>query len=118
VLLLAGFGMVAAGAAIAFGVDGGVLPGVALVVLGLLVKGAGFLMGDSASAAPEGRRPQTLGGRSVERPRAGIPVGRATMRRRIPSRASAGVVRPLQDTRGREAAPAPAAEERRHRRAS
>jgi hypothetical protein len=88
VLLLTGFGMVAAGAAIAFGVDGGTIPGVALVVLGLLVKGAGFLLGDSSSAAREGQGPRTLAGRSVERPRAGIPVGRATIRRGLTGRAS------------------------------
>jgi hypothetical protein len=110
--------MVAAGAAIAFGVDGGVIPGVALVVLGLLIKGAGFLLGDSSSATRAGRGPQTLGGRSVERPRAGIPVGRAAIRRRIPARASAAVVRPLSDPRRRDAEPAPTAQERRHRRAS
>ncbi|MCD2196572.1 hypothetical protein LQ327_24675 [Actinomycetospora endophytica] len=116
VLLLVGFGMVAAGAAIAFGVNGGTMPGIALVVMGLVVKGAGFLLGDSSSSTRAGG-PQTLAGRSVERPRAGIPVGRAAVRRRIPSRVPAGVVRPLQDTR-RAVAPAPTEPERRHRRAS
>ncbi len=116
-LLLAGFGMVAGGVAIALGVDGGVLPGVALAVVGLLVKVAGFMMGDPPSELQPGRRPQTLGGRSVERPRAGIPVGRAAVRHRIPSRVPASTVRPLADTR-REGAPAPSAQEHRHRRAS
>jgi hypothetical protein len=120
VLLLTGFGMVAAGAAIAFGVSGGTMVGVALVVVGLVLKGVGFLLGDSSSSERVGGGPQTLAGRSVERPRAGIPVGRAAVRRRIPARAPAGVVRPLPDARRRDAdqpaaSPAP---ERRHRRAS
>jgi hypothetical protein len=118
VLLLAGFGMVAGGVAIAVGVDGGMLPGVALAVVGLLVKVAGFMMGDPSSELQPGRRPQTLGGRSVERPRAGIPVGRVAMGRRIPTRAPAGTVRPLAETRRREGVPAPSAQEHRHRRAS
>lgn len=117
-LLLVGFGMVAAGAAIAFGVNGGTLPGAALVVVGLVAKGAGFLLGDSSSAERLGSGPQTLAGRSVERPRAGIPVGRTAVRRRVPSRARAGVVRPVPGTRRPGAVPSPAATERRHRRAS
>jgi hypothetical protein len=112
VLLLTGFGMVAAGAVIAFGVNGGTVAGVALVVVGLVLKGAGFLLGDSSSAERVPGGPQTLAGRSVERPRAGIPVGRAAVRRRVPARAPTGVVRPLPDAR-REVAPEP-----RHRRAS
>jgi hypothetical protein len=119
VLLLVGFGMVAAGVAVALGVDGGVLPGVALAVLGLLVKGAGFLLGDAASAGQLGRGPQTLAGRRVERPRAGIPVGRATVRRRVPSRAPATVVRPLSATSGAaHAVPEAREAARHHRRAS
>jgi hypothetical protein len=109
--------MVAGGAALALAVDGGLLPGIALVVLGLVVKGAGLVLGDPSSATPAGRAPQTLAGRRVERPRPGIPVGRATVRRRAPSRAPATVVRPLSDVRGAARADAgdPA---RRHRRAS
>jgi hypothetical protein len=110
--------MVAGGVAIALGVDGGLLPGVALAVVGLLVKVAGFMMGDPPSELQPGRRPQTLGGRSVERPRAGIPVGRAALRRRIPLRAPAATVRPLADPRRHGGAPAPAAQEHRQRRAS
>ena len=78
--------MVAAGVAVALGVDGGLLPGLGLAVLGLLVKGTGFLLGDPSSAPQPGRGPQTLAGRRVERPRAGIPVGRANVRRRVPGR--------------------------------
>jgi hypothetical protein len=119
VLLLLGFGMVAAGAAIALGVHGGVLPGVGLAVLGLLVKGVGFLLGDASSGTESGRRPQTLAGHRVERPRAGIPVGRAAVRRRVPSRAPATVVRPLSEAPGAARAVAPSGEAaRRHRRAS
>jgi hypothetical protein len=119
VLLLLGFGMVAAGVAVALGVDGGVLPGVALAVLGLLVKGAGFLLGDPSSATESGRGPQTLAGRRVERPRPGIPVGRATVHRRVPSRTPATVLRPLSGARG-AARPVPETGEpaHRHRRAS
>jgi hypothetical protein len=120
VLLLLGFGMVAAGVAVALGVDGGVLPGVALAVLGLCVKAGGFLLGGDPAADAE-RGPQTLAGRRVERPRAGIPVGRATVRRRVPSRAPAAVVRPLSDAR-RPASPGAASPasgpQARHRRAS
>lgn len=94
-LLLLGFAMVAAGVAVALGVDGGVLPGVALAVLGLLVKGVGLLLGDPSSATESGRGPLTLAGRRVERPRPGIPVGRTAVRRRVPSRTPATVVRPL-----------------------
>jgi hypothetical protein len=119
VLLLLGFGMVAAGVAVALGVDGGVLPGVGPGVLGLLVKGAGFLLGDPSSAPESGRGPQTLAGRRVERPRPGIPVGRATVRRGAPSRTPATVVRPLSDARGADrAVPQTGAPPRRHRRAS
>jgi hypothetical protein len=119
VLLLLGFGMVAGGAAVAFAVHGGLLPGIALIVLGLLVKGAGFLLGDPSSATQAGRGPQTLAGRRVERPRAGIPVGRAAVRRRAPSRAPATVVRPLSDVRRAGGAVPYAGEQaRRHRRAS
>jgi hypothetical protein len=118
-LLLLGFGMVAGGVAIALGVHGGVLAGVGLAVLGLLVKGAGFLLGDPSSATESGRGPQTLAGRRVERPRAGIPVGRATVRRRVPSRAPATVVRPLSYAPGAARAVPEAGEAvRRHRRAS
>ena len=118
-LLLLGFGMVAGGAAIAVGVAGGLVPGITLLVLGLLVKGAGLLLGDSSSATRGGRAPQTLAGRRVERPRAGIPVGRAALRRRTPSGAPATVVRPLSDVRD-AARPVPHAADsaRRHRRAS
>jgi hypothetical protein len=118
-LLLLGFGMVAAGVAIALGVDGGVLPGVGLAVLGLLVKGAGFLLGDATSATESGRGPQTLAGRRVERPRAGIPGGRAAVRRRVPSRAPATIVRPLSAAPGAARAVPQAGESaHRHRRAS
>ena len=119
VLLLVGFGMVAGGAALALGVDGGLLPGLALAVLGLLVKGAGLVLGDPSSAARSGRNPQTLAGRRVERPRAGIPVGRAAVRRRVPSRARATVVRPLSDAHVEVRAVRPAGDPaHRHRRAS
>ena len=116
VLLLLGFGLVAGGAAVACAVDGGFLPGIAMIVVGLILKGAGFLLGDPASATRAGRGPQTLAGRRVERPRPGIPVGRAAVRRRTPSRAPATLVRPLSGAPGavRDAG-APA---RRHRRAS
>ncbi len=111
--------MVAAGVAVALGVDGGLLPGLGLAVLGLLVKGAGFLLGDPSSATQAGRGPQTLAGRRVERPRAGIPVGRANVRRRVPGRAPATVVRPLADTRGPVVRAVPSVgEQARHRRAS
>ncbi|WP_433798219.1 hypothetical protein [Actinomycetospora sp. CA-084318] len=101
VLLLTGFGLLGAGAtAIALG---HLVLGIALVVLGLALKLTGFLLGDSTVAAP-GRGPQTLAGQRVERPRAGIPVGRAAVRR--------GVVSPL-----RSARPVPPAASR-HRRAS
>ncbi|NMO90531.1 hypothetical protein [Actinomycetospora sp. TBRC 11914] len=120
-LLLVGFAMVAGGVGLALGMDGGLLPGIGLAVLGLLVKGAGLLLGDP-SAGPSGseRGAQTLAGRRVERPRAGIPVGRATVRRRVPGRVPAAVVRPLHDPRGPAGRPAPVpqAHARRHRRAS
>lgn len=88
VLLLSGFALLAAGiATIALG---HLLPGLVLVVLAVAAKAAGFLLGDSTAPAP-GRGPQTLAGRSVERPRAGIPVGRANLRR--------GVVSPLRPPR-------------------
>ncbi|MCD2190738.1 hypothetical protein [Actinomycetospora soli] len=88
ILLLTGFALLGAGAtAIALG---HVLLGIALVVLGLALKLTGFLLGDSTVAAP-GRGPQTLAGQRVERPRAGIPVGRAAVRR--------GVVSPLRPPR-------------------
>jgi hypothetical protein len=119
-LLLVGFAMVAGGVGIALGVDGGLLPGIALAVLGLLVKVAGFLLGDPAAGDASARGPQTLAGRRVERPRAGIPVGRAPVRRRVPSRVPgrvpAAVVRPLRDVPDRPVPAAPPA--RRHRRAS
>ena len=118
-LLLVGFAMVAAGVAVVLGVDGGILPGVALVVLGLLVKGAGLLLGDASSATESGRGPQTLAGRRVQRPRAGIPVGRASVRRRVPSRAPATVVRPLTATSdAARAVPGAREAARHHRRAS
>jgi len=111
--------MVAGGVGVALGVHGGLLPGIGLAVLGLLVKGAGFLLGDASSAEESGRGAQTLAGRRVERPRAGIPVGRATVRRRVPGRVPAAVVRPLHDPRvSRPAAAAAAPQARRHRRAS
>jgi hypothetical protein len=119
VLLLAGFGLLVAGVAVACAVDGGLLPGIAMAVLGLVLKGVGFLLGDPAySTTPSTqRRPQTLAGRSVERPRAGIPVGRTTaVRRRVavrPARVPSTVVRPLPVAPREDAAPA-----RRHRRAS
>lgn len=91
VLLLTGFGLVAGGVALV-ALSGGLVLGIAAILLGLLAKGAGFLLGDSPGAAP-GRGPQTLGGRSVERPRAGIPVGgRAALRRTATGRAA---VRPI-----------------------
>jgi 3',5'-cyclic AMP phosphodiesterase CpdA len=117
-VLLVGFAMVAGGVGLALGVDGGLLPGIALAVLGLLVKGAGFLLGDPSSAEESGRRAQTLAGRRVERPRAGIPVGRATVRRRVPGRVPAAVVRPLHDPRVVRPTPAEAPQPRRRRRAS
>ena len=73
VLLLTGFGLVVGGVAI-IALSGGLVLGIAAILLGLLAKGAGFLLGDSPAVAP-GRGPQTLAGRRVERPRAGIPVG-------------------------------------------
>jgi hypothetical protein len=120
VLLLLGFGMVAGGVVVALEVDGGLLPGVGLVVLGLVVKGAGFLLGDPSTATQPGRGPQTLAGRRVERPRAGIPVGRAVVRRRVPTRAPATVVRALSDARSGvpRAAPEAGGPARRDRRAS
>lgn len=111
--------MVAAGVAVALGVGGGLLPGLGLAVLGLLVKGAGFLLGDPSSAPQPGRGPQTLAGRRVERPRPGIPVGRANVRRRAPSRAPATVVRPLTEARGPGVRGVPGVgEQTRHRHAS
>ncbi|MDL5156757.1 hypothetical protein [Actinomycetospora termitidis] len=100
VLLLTGFGLLVAGTAL-IALGAGMVLGIALIVVGLAAKVVGFLLGDSASAEPGGAR--TLAGRSVERPRAGIPVGRANLRR--------GVVSPM-----RSARPAPPAT--RHRRAS
>ncbi|HEY2195668.1 MAG TPA: hypothetical protein VGH76_25660 [Actinomycetospora sp.] len=117
-LVLVGFAMIAGGVGIALGLDGGLLPGIALAVLGLLVKGVGLLLGDPSSAEESGRSAQTLAGRRVERPRAGIPVGRATVRRRVPGRVPAAVVRPLHDSRATPVRPAPALQTRRHRRAS
>lgn len=116
VLLLTGFVMVVAGVVVAFGVHGGTVPGVALAVVGLVVKGAGFLLGDST--ARPGHGPQTLAGRSVERPRAGIPAGRAAMRPRLLARAPAGVVRPLEAAHRRGGTPVPTTQGRRRRRAS
>ncbi|MEJ2871763.1 hypothetical protein WCD74_28665 [Actinomycetospora sp. OC33-EN08] len=102
VLLLTGFGVLVAGIAVVATGWGGPLLGGGLIVVGLALKVVGFLLGDSTSAEP-GRGPQTLAGRSVERPRAGIPVGRTNLRR--------GVVSPL-----RSARPTPSSS--RHRRAS
>ncbi|WP_018335812.1 hypothetical protein [Actinomycetospora chiangmaiensis] len=88
VLLLTGFAALAAG--IAAIVLGHLVLGIVVVVVGLVLKAGGFLLGDSMASAP-GRGPQTLGGQYVERPRAGIPVGRASLRR--------GVVSPLRPPR-------------------
>ncbi|GAA4829865.1 hypothetical protein GCM10023201_16840 [Actinomycetospora corticicola] len=88
VLLLLGFGSLAAGIA-AFALGHPVF-GAVLVVVALALKAAGVLLGDGAAPAP-GRGPQTLGGQRVERPRPGIPVGRTNLRR--------GVVSPLRPPR-------------------
>lgn len=53
-----------------------------LIVIGLLLKGAALILTDDpdGGAAKRGeRRPVTLGGDVVERPRAGIPTGRAAL---------------------------------------
>jgi hypothetical protein len=85
VLLLTGFATLAAGVAAI--VLGHLVLGILVVLVGVALKAGGFLLGDSTVSAP-GRGPQTLAGRTVERPRAGIPVGgRANLRR--------GVVSPL-----------------------
>lgn len=88
VLLLTGFAVLGAGVAAI--VLGALVLGIVAVVVGLALKVVGFLLGDSTVSAP-GRGPQTLGGQYVERPRAGIPVGRSNFRR--------GVVSPLRAPR-------------------
>ena len=105
VLLLTGFGLLVGGVALV-ALSGGLVLGIAAIVLGLTAKGAGFLLGDSPTTAP-GRGPQTLAGRRVERPRAGIPVGgrnalrRGAMVREI--RASRASVPGLDEARRRRA---------------
>ena len=111
VLLLTGFGLLVAGVAL-IALSGGLVLGIAAIVLGLTAKGAGFVLGDSPAAAP-GRGPQTLAGRRVERPRAGIPVGgRTALRRGVAGRS---VVRPISAS-ARPSLPGP--DEARRRRAS
>lgn len=115
IVLLTGFGLLGSGVAVlALDLRGGTVLGASLIVCGLLLKLAGVLLGDPATAAPrhpQRRAPQTLAGRTVERPRAGIPGSRVVVRRRVTPLTPADVVRPVAPAR--HAFPRVAAERRR-----
>ncbi|MEJ2861966.1 hypothetical protein [Actinomycetospora flava] len=86
-LLLGGLVLIGAGiAVIALGTPGGWVLGPALIVGGLLAKGAGFLLtGDAPGATPpsgSGRTVTTLGPTAAERARGGPATGRTSALRR------------------------------------
>jgi hypothetical protein len=83
-LLLGGLVLLGAGiAVIALGVPGGWVFGPGLIVAGLLVKVAGFLLTDDAPGTPGGSgRTVTTLGPAGERPRSATAAGRTTARRR------------------------------------
>lgn len=97
-LLLLGLLLLGAGVAVtASDLPGRWWVGATLVLVGLLVKVAGFLTTDDPSRTttrPNGRRVTTLDGRLVEMPRAGVPAGRGAAIRRAAAMRRRGVVEP------------------------
>lgn len=89
VLLLGGLALVGGGLAVILSpIPGHWVIGVALMVVGLLVKLAGFAVTDDpVRARPGSRRVTTLDGQVVEAPRPGVPTGRATVSSTRPVRA-------------------------------
>lgn len=83
-LLLGGMALLGTGVGVVVGeIPGRWVIGPLLVVAGLVLKLIGLAASedpDGAAARPGDRRATTLGGDVVERPRLGIPAGRAPLR--------------------------------------